>query len=238
MHEPLIGNNTSEGVKLDALTGFKPYVSFEGDFEGMMIEADNTCEDISLIMLDIDQFKKINDNYGHAAGNDVLEAIAEKLRRYGSEDFSYYRYGGDCLAVLMPAIEKEKAFLVIEKTREAISTNPVEIQADNPEWKVLKGDKIHISVSIGVATYREDGGNMIELVRKADGAMYRAKTLGRNKVCLAREEKMVTKTSHYTTEQLQRLTELSKEKSAGEAYLLREALDDLLKKYDDKKILR
>jgi two-component system chemotaxis response regulator CheY len=86
-----------------------------------------------------------------------------------------------------------------------------------------------------VATYREDGTNAVELVRKADNALYRAKITGRNKVCLAREEKMVTKTSHYTVEQLHRLTELAKERGVGEAILLREALDDVLKKYDFKK---
>jgi hypothetical protein len=72
----------------------------------------------------------------------------------------------------------------------------------------------------------------VEVVRKSEGALYRAKAGGRNRVCLSREEKMVTKTSHYTYEQLQRLSELAKKEGLGEAVLLREALDDLLKKYD------
>ena len=63
--------------------------------------------------------------------------------------------------------------------------------------------------------------------------MYRAKSTGRNKVCLAREEKMMTKTSHYPQEQLERLSKTAKAEGVGEAVILREALDDVLKKYDD-----
>jgi predicted DNA-binding protein len=68
--------------------------------------------------------------------------------------------------------------------------------------------------------------------------MYRAKSTGRNKVCLAREEKMMTKTSHYTQEQLERLSKTAKAEGVGEAVILREALDDVLKKYDDAQFKR
>jgi hypothetical protein len=69
-------------------------------------------------------------------------------------------------------------------------------------------------------------------MRKASEALYRAKVGGRNKVCLAREERMVTKTSHYAQGQLYGLSRLAKRKGVGEAVLLREALDDLLRKYN------
>ena len=69
-------------------------------------------------------------------------------------------------------------------------------------------------------------------MRKAESALFRVKQNGRNKVLLAREEKMIPKTSHYTADQLQALTKLSKREGIGEAILLREALDMLLKKYD------
>lgn len=93
---------------------------------------------------------------------------------------------------------------------------------------------LSFTFSTGLSAYPDDGSRAREVIRRADGAMYRAKNTGRNKVCLAREEKMVTKTSHYTQEQLERLSKLAKAEGVGEAVILREALDDVLKKYDDR----
>ena len=87
------------------------------------------------------------------------------------------------------------------------------------------------TISIGIASYPKDGNRGQEILRKAQDAVYRAKAGKRNKVCRAREERMVTKTSHYTQGQLQRLSQLAKSQDVGEAILLREALDDLLRKY-------
>ena len=88
------------------------------------------------------------------------------------------------------------------------------------------------TITVGMATAGMDASRYAELVRKADSALYRAKVNGRNKVAMAREDKMIPKTSHYTQEQLQRLSKLAKAEGIGEAILLREALDMLLKKYD------
>ena len=93
-------------------------------------------------------------------------------------------------------------------------------------------DGTAMTISIGIATAFENASRYQELVRMADSAMFRAKYNGRNKVALAKEEKMVPKTSHYTQDQLKRLNLLSKREGIGEAILLREAMDMLLKKYD------
>ena len=84
---------------------------------------------------------------------------------------------------------------------------------------------------MGLATYSDDGATRQEIVRKADDALFRAKSSGRDRIALAREEKKVPKTIHFTQGQLDRLSALAEGKSVGEAELLREALDDLLKKY-------
>ena len=99
-------------------------------------------------------------------------------------------------------------------------------------YSVTTPDGVKQSITIGMATAFEDASRCPELIRKADSALYRAKVSGRNKVAMAREEKMVPKTSHYTQDQLQRLAKLAKREGIGEAILLREALDMLLKKYD------
>ena len=83
-----------------------------------------------------------------------------------------------------------------------------------------------------MATAFLDASRYAELVRKADGALYRAKAQGGNRIAMAKEEKMIPKTSHYTQDQLQRLSMLSKREGIGEAILLREALDMLIRKYD------
>ena len=93
-------------------------------------------------------------------------------------------------------------------------------------------DGVRQTITIGMATAFEDANRTPELIRKADSALFRAKVSGGNKVALAREEKMVPKTSHYTQDQLQRLSRVAKQEGIGEAILLREALDMLLKKYD------
>ena len=88
------------------------------------------------------------------------------------------------------------------------------------------------TITIGMATAFEDASRCAELIRKADGALFRAKVAGGNRVAMAKEEKMVPKTSHFTQDQLQRLAKLAKREGVGEAILLREAVDLLLKKYD------
>jgi predicted signal transduction protein with EAL and GGDEF domain len=85
---------------------------------------------------------------------------------------------------------------------------------------------------VGISAFPEDGSRPADIARRADSALVRAKKSGRNQVCLAREEKLIPKTSHYTQAQLESLTTISDRINVGEAALLREALDDLLKKYD------
>src|SRR5690606_12398940 len=92
------------------------------------------------------------------------------------------------------------------------------------------GSVVAVTVSMGLAAYSDDGMKAQEVVHKANEALYRAKVSGRDRICLAREEKMVTKTSHYMQGQLLGLRRLAERQKIGEAVLLREALNDLLRK--------
>jgi diguanylate cyclase (GGDEF)-like protein len=205
----------------DELTGFRLHINFEADLEGYLIKADNSGSELSLVLIDADELARLNKMGGQLVGDEVLVTVARHIKTY-FPDGLYYRYGGDSFALLLPGVEKELAFLFTERAREALS-------------HVWIADAYNPTISAGVATYRVDGTNAAELIRKADGALYRAKASGRNKVAISREDKMLTKTSHYSIEQLQRLTALAKQTGSGEAFLLREALTDLLKKYDDKR---
>lgn len=206
---------------LDKLTGFCDYESFLRDIDELSSKALDACEDLSLAMIDIDHFMIVNQEYGHEIGDQVIISISKHLRKSTNECAKLYRYAGDQFAVLMPATEKEMAFLIIEKMRESYLT-----EFEN------KPTALNVTLSAGISCFPHDGTRTADVMRKAEGALYRAKSGARNKVCLSREEKMVTKTSHYTYEQLKRLSELAKREGVGEAVLLREALDDLLKKYD------
>jgi diguanylate cyclase (GGDEF)-like protein len=210
----------------DLLTGLSSYKAFLAAFDKAIATTEEKNQPLSLGLVDIDFFKRINDEHGHLVGDAVLQAIAQHLARSISDRGTVFRYGGEEFTVLFPNTEKEQAFLLLENARSAFDQDHV-IETDKG------GIALKPTFSAGLASYPDDGTRAKDVLRKADGALYRAKVSGRNRVCLSREDRMVTKTSHYTQEQLERLGKLAKGEGVGEAVLLREALDDLLKKYDD-----
>jgi predicted signal transduction protein with EAL and GGDEF domain len=113
----------------------------------------------------------------------------------------------------------------LEEIRRYLSDNTFDLTDSN------KTENVYITLSFGVASYPRDAKNVVELFRVADSALFRAKELGKNKICLSEAENMVLKSSYFTKTQLDRLSKLSKSKDKTEAFLLREALDDLFKKY-------
>ncbi len=202
-------NRVDEALKLPGAT----------EFLNTLTELLDSEEPVAITSLDVDNFLNVNTKYGRDEGDKVLIALGNTLREGLPDGTKLYRYGGDQFTVIFPSdCDKENAFLAMERLR----GDCVYIAPD--------GDKI--TISVGVAAAPEDGSRYYELLRKAEGAMIRAKLNGRDRVCLAREEKMVVKTTHYTQDQLQRLSKLAKREGTGEAILLREALDALLKKYD------
>ncbi len=128
----------------------------------------------SLLMLDIDYFKKYNDKFGHTAGDILLK----NLSRYLAESLKDYnpiisRFGGEEFCVILPGIDKKKASLIAEKLRVGIEKAKV----------ILRMQETSITVSIGVTSSPADSSDKDELVFKADRAMYGAKQKGRNRVC-------------------------------------------------------
>ena len=205
---------------LDQLTGLPNKESFD-ELLRVSVDEAGAGSPVSLALFDVDHFLRVNEDHGREAGDTLLRSIAELVRTHlPSERTHACRLGGDEFAIIMPGIEKEQAFLAIERLRG-------KVEAMQTEAAITPTP----TVSIGISSYPDDGSTRQELIRKADDALHRAKLTGRNKIILARDEKKVPKTSHYTQGQLERLTALSIKAGVGEAELLREALDDLLKKY-------
>ncbi len=207
----------------DPMTGLPVYDAFVAALESRIASEGNNP--VSVVLFDIDGFGKVNASRGRGGGDATIVALGAFLAERVPQNGEVYRYGGDAFVYLLPGMEKEQAFLVAESLRGEIATGTV-VGAKE------RAVQSKITVSCGVAACPDDGDTVPGLLRKVCEALYRAKVSGRNKVALAREENMVTKTVHYTQGQLAGLSRLAGREDLNEATLLREALDDLLRKYN------
>jgi diguanylate cyclase (GGDEF)-like protein len=210
---------------LDELTGLLSKKGCLDKFSDVMAAAKASPKEtpLSLALLDVDIFSKINEQYGHVTGDNLLEVVAKAIRKHAGKDALAGRYGGDEFVIVFPGEEREQAFLKVEQIRQQLSQE---------ELAATDGRNIQgIFISGGVASFPMDGRTENELLRKADHALYRAKASGRRQIRLAYEERMVPKTTHYTQTQMERLSKLAEERGVNEADLLREAMDDFLTKY-------
>jgi two-component system cell cycle response regulator len=129
---------------------------------------------LALMMLDIDYFKAINDNYGHDAGDDVLREFAERIRKSIRGIDLACRYGGEEFVIVMPETDLHVAGMVAERLRRKIAGEP---------FAVHKGSKrIEVTASIGLSTLEVKGEAVGDALKRADAALYRAKHDGRNRV--------------------------------------------------------
>ena len=140
--------------------------------EDQIKHASRYKEELSVIMLDIDHFKNVNDHYGHLTGDDVLENVATLVRQSLRDTDRAGRYGGEEFVIILPKTNLSAALYVAERIREAIEA---------AEMKAPEGDVFTITVSQGLCSY-EPGEDEQCLISRADGALYRAKESGRNRV--------------------------------------------------------
>ncbi|GHH97196.1 sensor domain-containing diguanylate cyclase [Neobacillus kokaensis] len=134
---------------------------------------------LSLIILDIDHFKTVNDTYGHQSGNEILFELAGRIKQLVGERGTVARYGGEEFVVLLPDFSKEKAYQLAEHIRQTIVKWPFTLQQSLDQIN----QQVDITVSIGVATAPEDAEDALALIRHADRALYvGAKRAGRNRV--------------------------------------------------------
>jgi diguanylate cyclase (GGDEF)-like protein len=164
----------------DGLTGLANHRTFYDRLGQELARASRYGAPLSLLMIDIDDFKSLNDTYGHRAGDEVLRVLGGTLRgelRHGVDLPA--RYGGEEFAVLLPTTDigdgnDGGAAALAERLRSLIAATPFVVEGSS--------EPVHIAVSVGVAAYPDSATNMDELVAKADAALYEAKRAGKDRV--------------------------------------------------------
>jgi diguanylate cyclase (GGDEF)-like protein len=159
----------------DGLTGLFNHRSFYSLLEDEIARAGRYKHPASLLLIDIDHFKRVNDSYGHQAGDEILRALSERLLSSMRCTDKICRYGGEEITIILPEADKPSANKIAENVRTMIAQKPFAI--DN-------GQNIKITVSIGLATYPQHAEDLVLLVSAADTALYEAKGNGRNRVCV------------------------------------------------------
>lgn len=163
----------------DGLTGLYNHRFFYRILESEIMRASRYKNTVSLLMLDIDHFKGVNDTYGHQAGDAILRGLSERLMcRVRSID-SVCRYGGEEIMVVLPETDLLGAQKIAEDLRFLI---------ENEAFKVCNNQSINITVSIGLSVYPEHAQEVSVLVSQADTALYQAKESGRNRICVYKEK--------------------------------------------------
>lgn len=158
----------------DTLTGLPNRNLLDDTFERFRAAADDDGSSLSILLMDLDHFKQINDVHGHAAGDRALVDFAHRVRSELRDDDFLCRFGGEEFLAVLPKTPKEVAVQVGERLRRAWREQP-------PRWSVDRSDDLH-TVSVGIAVLGLDGADLDTLLRTADQRLYRAKAEGRDQI--------------------------------------------------------
>lgn len=162
---------------LDALTGLNNRRQFEVRLKQEVSTAERQGKPLCAIMLDIDHFKKVNDTYGHIAGDIILKNTAAVIKGALREYDIPSRYGGEEFIILLPYTKLDEAVAVAERLRQSVEKSTADVPSDNEESTLTLG----VTISLGVYEYHP-GDSPQQLYENADKALYQAKTTGRNRV--------------------------------------------------------
>lgn len=158
-------------ARRDELTGVNNRRAFFDDGERIFNQAKRYTHPLSLIMLDVDHFKHINDTYGHTAGDNVLASLANIFRKHVREVDILGRLGGEEFAIILPETTLSDAVATAERLR---------LEIENTAISHAKGN-IHVTVSFGISALVPEQTSLEELLHEADSALYQAKSKGRNR---------------------------------------------------------
>lgn len=163
-------------ISVDALTGIYNRNFFDGQLPVEVERAMRSGSEVALLLIDIDDFKRINDEIGHKKGDEALSTVAEMIRLNLRKVDIPFRYGGEEIVVLLPGTSRFESVHTAERLRQRIG--------EHDGFLDLHGHPRRITVSVGVAVYPETASTADDLFMQADAAMYRAKELGKNRVVL------------------------------------------------------
>ena len=164
-------------ASIDGLTGLFNRRSFDRKLGDLIAAADGLNESFCLLFLDIDHFKRVNDTYGHMVGDKVLSEFGRQIGRLTRRSDFLARYGGEEFAILLPSTRITNAFTVAENIRSTLQL--VRLRRSSSRESLGA-----VTVSVGVACFRI-GETAEDLIGRCDKALYRAKSLGRNRTVLA-----------------------------------------------------
>ena len=169
---------------IDHLTGIHNRRYLDERIDSEAIRAHKYDMPLSMMMIDIDHFKAVNDRYGHQIGDRVLKSLCEVLIKKGRITDVVARYGGEEIVILTIQTNISDTFNVAEKLRKTVETS-IMVPVDKSEDR----EDIRITVSIGVAGLDQQGFDSQAMIKKADKALYQAKSEGRNRVIAYHDEK-------------------------------------------------
>jgi two-component system, cell cycle response regulator len=168
-----------ELATIDGLTGVSNRREFNRRLTVEIERSRREGHPVSLLMVDIDHFKKLNDTYGHQSGDDALRHFSALIKKEVRPGDLPARYGGEEFAVILPHADRSDVFAVAERLRTLIAAQDIEIQ---------NNQRVKVTASLGCATFPMDAATEESLMAEADAALYKAKKSGRNRVCLAKRE--------------------------------------------------
>jgi diguanylate cyclase (GGDEF)-like protein len=158
---------------VDGLTQVSNRRHFEDTLDRELSRCRRYQRHLSLVLVDVDHFKRINDTWGHLAGDAVLKEVATAIRRRIRREDLLARYGGEEFALLLPEIDLKGAQAMAEKVRKLVEKHTFRFD----------GEEIPVTISAGVAALAKKNETAAALIKRADERLYEAKETGRNKVC-------------------------------------------------------
>ena len=166
--------STMEMAVKDPLTGLNNRRYFDSHMQNLFNKAEVGGKPLSMIVMDIDHFKSVNDTHGHQVGDDVLKTFAERITKSVRGKDLACRFGGEEFIVAMPDTDRELAYVVADRMRREVAAHPFVVEGG--------AKQIGVTVSAGVSSFQGNGDSIEAMLKRADDALYEAKRNGRNQV--------------------------------------------------------